>query len=313
MIRYIYKSLLSLAALACAFSASASECELSISIAPIQDNPDVPQAVAERLQSRLRTAMSQVGVVAGDYDCQFFVTGKFDNAYEEKAGGVGGQYLIKTTLSLYIGDAENKRTYASRQFDLKGVGKTQQLAYMRALSSLSAENREFVDFVESGKAKVIDYFNKNYNTYLNKARTALKNRSYEEALYFATQVPECCVGYEQANALTMTIFTDFINYQGQMLLAQAKGAWAADPTADGAAEAHGYLAQIDPSASCYPAATAFGNEIAKVVKANWDFENKEKYKDAVALERQRIEAARQIGVEWGKNQPQHTYEINWVY
>lgn len=309
----IFKPLLSLAALACAFTASASDCELSISVAPIQENDDVPQAVVERLQARLRTAMSQVGVAAGDYDCQFFVTGRFDNAYEEKSGGVGGQYLIKTTLSLFIGDAENKRTYASRQFDLKGVGKTQQLAYMRALSSLGADNKGFVDFVEKGKEKIIDYFNKNYNTYLNKARTALKNRSYEEALYFATQVPECCVGYEQANVLAMNIFTDYINYQGQMLLAQAKGAWAADPTGDGAAAAYAYLAQIDPSAACYPSATAFGNEIAKVVKANWDFENKEKYKDAVALERQRIEAARQIGVEWGKNQPQHNYEIDWIY
>ena len=131
----------------------------------------------------------------------------------------------------------------------------------------------------------------------------MQQRNYNEALYYTSSIPECCVGYDEAYRLTMEIFQSNVDYEGQMLLAQARAAWAASPDEQGAREAWMYLAQIDPSASCYSDAMTLGKQIQKTVKEDRDFEVKEKYRNAVELEKQRIAAARDIGVAWAKSQP----------
>lgn len=289
---------------------SAADCQIFMGIAPMDQGADIPEAVAQRLGNRLANLMAQEGVVAGDDESRFFVSGKFDNGFFDRNSN--GNYLVKTTLTLFIGDADGKKMFASRQFELKGAGKTEQLAYINALNSLNAANPRFQSFVDDGREKIVDYFNGNYKTYLTRARTALETKNYDEAYYYALSIPECCVGYDEAVNLVKTAYKDQTNDTGRRLLAQAKAAWAAHPDEAGAEEAHSYLIQIDPDASCYKEAMELSAKISKTVKQNWDFENVTKYKDAVALEKQRIESARAIGVAWAKNQPRTVNRFYWV-
>ena len=318
------KALFAGALLAVTVNALAAECEIGMGISPVSEGDNVPASIARKLEAKLKTVLTHAGVAAGDYDCQFFITGRFDHAYSQEASGVGGRVLVNTELQLAICDGDNKKVFASATFPIKGVGATDEQALTRALGSLNAKNPEFINFVENGKAKIIDYFNNNYQNYLSKAQTALKARNYDEALYWSTAIPECCVGYPQASALAMSIYADKVNYEGQMLLSQAQGEWAANPTAAGASAAYQYLAQIDPSAACFAQAQALGSKIAATVKDDHDFETRQKYKDALELEHkkldnanareaQRIEAARAAAVAWAKNQPKVIVRNNWIW
>lgn len=294
-------------------TASAADCELGIGLAPIMNEGDVvPAGIERKLQAKLKGLLAHTGVAAGDYDCQFFITGRFDEEYSNEAGGVGGRVLVKTNLQLAICDGENKKVYATATFPLKGVGATNEQALTKALTSLNGRNPEFINFVDNAKAKIVDYFNNNYSTYLQKARTALSQRSYDEALYWATSIPECCNGFNQAHALAESIFSDRTDYEGAQLLAKAEGEWAANPTDSGAAAAYRYLSQIDPSSKSYAAAKTLGKKIAESVKADYDFETKEKYRTQVNLEQQRIKAARDAAVAWAKNQPKTIVRHNWI-
>lgn len=49
------------------------------------------------------------------------------------------------------------------------------------------------------------------------------------------------------------------------------------------------------------------------VTSDWDFENREKYKDEAGLKKQRIEAARAIGVAFGNGQQPVTTNITWLH
>ncbi len=297
---------------------SAAQCEIGIGLAPfITEGDDVPAGVEKKLQAKLKMVLAHSGVAAGDYDCQFFITGRFDEEFSQEAGGVGGRVLVKSNLQLAICDGDNKKVFATATFPLKGVGATNEQALTRALTSLNPKNPEFINFVENAKAKIVDYFNSNYQTYLAKANKALGQRNYDEALYWSTAIPECCNGYDEANALANTIFTDKINYDGAQALAKAEGEWAANPTAAGAQAAYRYIAQIDPSSSAYPAAKALGAKMSAAVKADYDFETKEKYRSQVKLEEQRIKAARDAAVAWAKNQPKtiirNVHHHHWIW
>lgn len=282
---------------------NAQNCDLRLSIAPIEQGENVPDAINTKVENYLMRAVSAFGVTADPYYGQFFITGRFDNALDDVVPGPPQRYVLKSTFTIYIGDAVNRQVYASTSFDLKGVGNSEERAYINALSSLNNQNRQLAQFIEGAKEKIIDYYNSNYKSYLAKAKTALQQRNYSEALYYTTSVPECCVGYGEASRITKEIFQSNVDYEGDLLLAQARGAWAANPDEEGARNAWYYLSQIDPSASCYGAAMKLGDQIQKTVKENWDFEVKEKYRNEIALEKQRIAAARDIGVAYAKSRP----------
>lgn len=309
------KSLLLCLALASSgISMSAADCEIGIGIAPFTTEGDnVPAGIEKKLQAKLKMALTHSGVAAGDYDCQFFITGRFDEEFSQEAGGVGGRVLVKSNLQLAICDGDNQKVFATASFPLKGVGATNEQALTRALTSLNANNSEFINFVDNARTKIVDYFDKNYQNYLTKANNALTQRNYNEALYWTTSIPECCVGYAQASAMTNTIFTDKINYEGEQALAKAEGEWAANPTSAGASAAYRYIGMIDPSSSAYAGAKKLGAKIAAAVKQDYDFETKEKYRSQVKLEEQRIKAARDAAVAWANNQPKEVHHYHWIW
>ena len=142
----------------------------------------------------------------------------------------------------------------------------------------------------------------------------MASRTFGEALFYATSIPSCCNGYAQATALALEIYNQEMNYESQRLLAKARGEWAANPTAEGAARAYSYLTQIDPASSYAAEARALGEEMTKTTKKQWEFENVTKYKDELELEKKRIDAAKdrerrrlsaakEIAIAYAKNRP----------
>lgn len=300
----IIKSLIGIVALCASAGAYAQgECTIDVSIADITKGDVVPAAINSKLEGKLTQALGKAGMISAPYDSRFFVAGRFDDAFNDISGGPSQKVYVKTTLTLYIGDADEQKVFASESFELSGVGGSDQQAYTRALNKLSAGNKELVDFLRNGQQKIIDYFDSNYQSYINNAKKAMAARNYDEALYYATAIPSCCKGYAQANELAMQIYKQNMNYTAQQLLAKARGAWAADPTAEGAAEAHMYLSQIDPEASCAAEAQALSKQISQTTQKQWEFENVTKYNNAVELEKHRITAAKEVAVAWAKSRP----------
>lgn len=305
-----------------AVSASARECDVMVAVVPPEIGDQVPAAVASKLEAKLAAILSTNGVVASPDDSRFFFTGRFDKSFSERTSGPDQREAITTTLTLFIGDADGKRIFASKSFELKGIGKSEEQALIKAMTSINVKRPDIVLFVDEGIDKIIDYFNNNYQTFITKAQTAMNQRSYDEAFYYALQIPECCLGYSQAQSLALDIYNHQIDYIGQQLLAQAKGAFGSDPTAKGASRAFEFISQIDPSASCYAQAIQYADTMQNTVKNQWEFENIQKYKDELALkhkkldnqaaiEKARIESARALGIAWAKAQPATRIYYRW--
>lgn len=299
----IFKSILAALILIPSMAFAQGECSIDVSVADITKGEVVPESVNQRLQAKLSQAISNAGLVSAPYESRFFVAGRFDDAYNDITGGPSQKVYVKTTLTIYIGDAEEQKIFASESFELSGVGGSDAQAYTRALNKLNASNSQLVNFLESGRDKIINYFDANYQSYINKAQQAMAARNYDEALYYVTAIPSCCKGYAEASRMALDIYSKSMNYSSQQLLAQARAAWAADPTATGAAEAHSFLTQIDPQASCYAEAQALSKQISQTTKKQWEFENITKYQNDVELEKRRINAAKEVAVAWAKSRP----------
>lgn len=306
--------LLAVLALVIALPMAAQDCEVHLMVAPMSQLSDIPEDINNQLLQRLTTAVTQskTGVLAdADYD-QFFISGRFTEEYADVVPGPPMQNVINSTLTLYIGDATNQKVFATKTFQLRGVGTSQIRAYVNALRTLNGRNNELQKFIESGRAKIISYYDRNYKQLLAQAQGALQMKDYEQALHLSTSIPMCCIGYNEAFEFTMTAYKAYVDNTAKVLLVKAKSEWSISPDENGAAAALAILNQIDVDASCYGEVVALQNEIKKTVKGNWDFENREKYKDALGLEKDRIAAARAVGVAFGNHQQPTTTYINWI-
>lgn len=292
--------------------AVAQNCEIQLMVAPVQQGEEVTDGLNEMLMTRLTNVLTQKGIAADPSFNQFFITGKFTHFYKETLPGPPMQTAMHSMLTLYIGDVINQQVYATESFEVRGVGNSLERALLNAMSQLNGKNQKIEALTEKGKKKILDYYNNNYQTLIKKAEGAAALNEYGEALYYLVSIPECCNGYGEAYALMDKLFTEKLTREGKQLLQLAQAVYYADPSAKGAAKAMQYLAMIDPSSPVQAEAAQLAQEIKKNTKSDYDFENRQKYNDAIALEKSRIDAARAVGVAWGNGQKAQTTNLMFV-
>lgn len=303
--------LTALAAVALSLGAYA-DCQLNLSVMTVPGPENVPAGADNYLDARLQNLVSTDGIVADPGLSNFFIAGKFSHIYAQELAGPPRQTALHTSLTLYIGDVTSETVYSSTTVELRGVGDSEQRAFINALKQVNANNSAIKSFIRSGKTKVVDYFNKNYRQIIAKADKAASQNKYDEAVWLLNMVPECCVGYNEVSSDLNRYYTLYLNREGNILLDKAKAAWATSPDVDGAQEAFSYLSQIDPESSAYSGAQKLLAEIKASVKSDRDFELREKYHDQIDLEKARVQAIREIGVAYGKGQQPTTTNVMWL-
>lgn len=281
--------------------AQTDRCAIDLAVEVIQTGEEVPTQVSNRFQSKISNAMAKAGLTASNLPAErFFVAGRFDDAINDITGGPSQKVIVKTTLTVYIGDVKDEKIFASESFELKGVGNTDTQAYTNALNQIGPNNQKLVNFLETGHQKIVDYYDANYESIIQKAQT---EPNFYEKMLLLTSIPTCCKGYSKVAPMITHYYNSWQNQEYDQILGQARAAWGADPTASGAQEALALISQIPSHANCAAEAKALGDKIAKTVQAQWTFENVTKYNNAVELERTRIQAAKEVSKEWARNQP----------
>ena len=212
----------------------------------------------------------------------------------------------------YIGDSYNELVFSTVTLTVRGVGNTDAKCYLNALSNIKPTSSKLTTFVQEGKEKIINYYNQQAPKMLLKAQSLASMQSFEEAIWMLLTIPSECNFYEQALQEGVAIYKDMLKYQCQQNLAAAKAAWMANYDKEGALEASMYLALILPDSGCYEEAEKLNNEIKSRMREDYDFEMK-KYNDAIALEKELINAMREVGVAFGENQKSHDTNIGFLH
>lgn len=289
-----------------------AECNINLSVARAYQTENIPARTETYLESRLQQALTADGVSVGEGVSQFFVAGKFTHVMEDVVVGPPMQKALHTTLTLYIGDLQSETVYATTTLDLRGVGTSSERAFINAMRTLNGANPKIEAFIAGVRKKIVSYFDANYQQIFAQADRAASQHKYEEALWRLNMIPECCIAYDQALAKSKKVYQHYIDQQGTALLSKAFAVWGASHDASAAEDAFGYLLQIDPESSAYAGAQKLAKEISASVKSDRDFELREKYHDSIDLEKNRIDAAREVGVAYGKGQQPQTTNIMWL-
>ena len=271
-----------------------------------------PSAGKAQMQNKLTNVITKNGLQSSSWQNQFFITAKVVPQTKDILPGPPTQIAEVMDVVFYIGDSYNEIVFASTTLTVKGIGTTDAKCYLNALSNIKINSPELAKFVEEGKSKIITYYNDKASDMLLKAQNLASLQSFEEAIWMLMTIPSECKYYEQALNLSVVIYKDMLKYQCYQNLAAAKSVWMSNYDKEGAIEASQYLSLIYSDSGCYEEANTLYNEIKSRMREDYDFEI-QKYNDSVELNKELINAIREVGVAFGENQKSHDTNIGFLH
>ncbi|HPI45468.1 MAG TPA: hypothetical protein PLH91_09565, partial [Tenuifilaceae bacterium] len=222
---------------------------------------------------------------------------------------------LNLDVTFYIVDAASQTIFSQTNIQVKGVGQTEDKAYMQALKNLNVKAGQFKGFVESGKEKILEYYNSQCDVVLKGAQALAGQKKYEESLFTLLSVPDVCREcFDKSMDLSVDIYKQYANYKCTEYMSGAKAAWA-NMNADKAAE---FLGKITPDMECYEQAVKLTDEITQKQLADganvWQFKMKQ-YDDSVEKEKMMIQAGKEVAVSWAYwGQGKHfNWDWSWLY
>ena len=284
---------------------------LPISVYAADDTESFPSGAKAMMENKLTQLLTKNGIAGLDYMGQFVLTVTTTPTDKDVIPGPPMKISEKMEMNLYIVDAYAKTIFSSTSLTVRGLGETENKCYLNAISHMPLQTPQVAKFIEDGKQKIIAYYDHEGEALIKKAQFLAKKKEYEEALWIISLIPQQSKHYDAALAAGQEIYQMQLDNECNIYLAAARQAWAAEQNAKGAAAAGEYLMNILPDAGCYDEAMELYREIKGKVLDDWKFEMK-KYQDGVDLEKQRIDAMRQVGVAYGNHQPAQTTSIEFL-
>ena len=291
------KLFLIIAALFASFNvfAQASE-EGHLGVTPVMpEYGDVPAAAQNVLYSKLQNIIIKNGMAesAGE---RFVLTPRIDIT----DGGVtsAGMMLIKMEVTFILGDVVEDRIYGSATIKATGIGDSKEKCYTKAFQVLKPNHPTLVEMLDKAKADIISYYTNNADFIIKDIDRLAAMGQYQEAIAKAVTVPAICKDlHMQCQDKALQIYEmqseairKEIDKQNQIILQQARSAWAVKNDYESAEKALTFIAQIDPSAACRADADALLAEINRKLRAKenaeWEFKMR-KYEDNLEMSKQK--------------------------
>ena len=284
---------------------------LPISVYAGDDTETFPFGAKAMVENKLTQLLTKNGIAGMDYMGQFILTVTTTPLDKDVIPGPPMKIREKMEMNLYIVDAYAKTIFSSTSMTVNGLGETENKCYLNALTNMPLQSPQMAKFIEDGKNKIIEYYDHEGETLIKKAQFLAKQKKYDEAMYWISLIPQQSKHYDAALNEGLAIYQMYLDNECNINLAAARQAWAAEQNSKGAVAAGKFLEKILPDAGCYDEAMELYKEIKGKVLDDWKFEMK-KYQDGIDLQKQAIEGMRQVGVEYGKHQPNQTTTVEFL-
>jgi hypothetical protein len=264
--------------------------------------------------SKVETKISQIttanGLGASGYNNNFVIYPKVA-IYETSVveGGMDNITVVTAEISLFIKQVDNNLLFGTISKQIKGSGSDKTLALTNAISKIPVNDKDFQTFIENSKGKIIAYYESVCNDILNQADTYMKMQDFEKAIGVLMSIPQEVSCYNNVKAKSIEVYKLYQNKLCKEQLLEAKSKIASQDY-DGGLQV---LSMIDPSSNCYNDAKTTiqqtENKVSAKAKKEWDFKMKQ-YESSVELEKERINAVKDIAVAYYKrNRPTYNYTV----
>lgn len=312
----------------------------------LPENSQLPIEAKQALSTKLSQLTTHNGMGGTMSNPRFIITAHVNIGTKDIIAGPPQMIAQNLEITLFIGDAITNTLFASFTQSLKGVGTSENKAYIEAFKPINPRNKELSAFMDDAKSKIISYYYSQCDFLIKDAQMLVAQDKYDEAIYNLALVPEVCEDcYFKCVDVLAHIYQLKIDASCTSQLNEAKLIWASAQTLTGAEQVAALLTTIHPRATCQSEVNNFIRKIDEKLKADekakWQFQMRQ-YEDKVTAEKEaarvaaeqsvrddqfresqaernhklalaEVNAFRQVAVEYARNQPKSvTYNsISW--
>lgn len=271
----------------------------------------IPDEAARQLETKLQSALTANGYADNGYTERFVLTAKVDITQKDVTPTTPARISEKMDITLMVGDVMENKLYASVTFQAAGIGINENKAFISAFRNIKGDNPKISQMLSEAKTKILEYYTGNCPAIIQRAKGMAAKQDYAQALFLLTSVPDICGDcFTQCQQEAEIIYKQKIDSEAITLLEKAKTVWAANQNEQGANEVAEIISNINPKSANYAQVVSLRNNVSAKLQADakreWDFKMKE-YNDNLAYKRSLVDAAKAIGVAWGRNQPKTIY------
>ena len=288
-----------------------SDCVVPMMVLVPEQVEELAPMAETKLESKIRQVVTKNGMDGGARFSNFCIVAKLVEGEKEVTSGLRPLVTLITELELFVGNNYTGEKFASTSILLKGAGRNESKAYTAAFGGINAGNSELQKFLSVAKRKINEYYATQIPAIIRQAKSYSIRREYEEALCLLTSIPTCADDYGLVEQCMLEIYQEYVNFDCSLKVNKARAIWIANQNEEGANQAGAYLSAIDPFSSCWEDALELAEQIRARIGDKWEFA-KELQREAIAIEKIRIEAIRAIGIAFGENQKAPTIRENWI-
>lgn len=290
--------------------------QIQVSPLVIDNDIDGLSAATSVIENKLRTVLSQNGILSSYGDSRFVLTAKFDVLDKQALTTVPVKIIAKLNVTLGIGDGIDGTCYGTTSFEITGAASTDEQAIINAVKRFNGKNGQISELVNKATESILAYYENNGPTIVAQARSLIKSGRYEEAMYVLSAIPMECSSYKEAQTLIAQSYRSNVNHNSAQVLAAAKASWAADPSEENAQEIAEMLSEIDTSSPSYAGAKQLMNQMESRFKQreNREYQLRVKEMDQeYALNKAQIKAVQNIAVAYAKSRPRVVYNTRVIH
>lgn len=212
--------------------------------------PDEMESISINVRVNLLNKIQQIiseNGLGGGFNSRFILTSNVVTISREITPTAPAMYALMLNVNFYLGDGVLGTLYATKSVSIKGVGNTEERAYINAMSNIQL-NQSFTDFINKGKKRIIEYYNSQCDFIQKNAFTLASQDKFDEAIYELSSVPSVCEEcYMKSMDNLVIIYNKKLERECQSMVALASSLVAQNEYDKAAI----VLAPVLPGISCY--------------------------------------------------------------
>ncbi len=275
--------------------------KIALNVVVPQSYEGLTPAQLSKLQSKI-TRVATANGMSGSGMGTFVLYPKVELYDEVVVEGMKNITVVEGEVTLFVKQLDNNVIFSTYSRTLKGSGFSKSKAVTDLIKKIPTRDPKVAAFLKEAKEKIIAYYEAKCDDIIAKADNQVKMQQYKSALGTLMQVPEEVSCYSRISDKAVEVYQA---YSEQHCKEQMQAAKASAANNDYRSCLYA-LSQIDPSSSCSKDAESLMKQMAAKVdaeeKKEWDFMMK-RYNDSVSLEKQRINAVKEVASAYYKSQP----------
>lgn len=226
----------------------------------IPESEGLPRGAHKMLSNILTKITSMNGVGGSVLNPRFIITPNITILSKDITATAPSRTILELEVTLYIGDGIDGTKYASKSFEVKGIGTNETKAYITAFRSLKPRHPGIRHLIEEGKSKIIEYYNSQCDFIISKAKSLAGRKEYDKSILTLLTVPEVCKeSFDKCMTEAIKVYKRRAEDDGNAKIAKARIAMSSKNWGEATKLLYGIL----PDAPCYKEAQSLITSISE--------------------------------------------------